>query len=278
GRDLRAGAVLLAGLDPGNPLLEAVAADHDQLALLNTERDARRLGGLHDGGSLVVSHAVDDIEPALRRVAGEQLAGNALAEVGLPLGVFDSDDLHLRIGLHGFTEAGAAARADPLLQRAGDERDLAPVAAAILQCLQRRYAGNTAQLDMVFADEAEVQVLRAVTRRRVDKDHRDAGLLGAGQRRYDRLLGAGDNGQHVELAGNGVVDLLRLQRSIEMLADRIDLHAEGVRARDKGLGQRGNEWMRRGRDEKRDLLAGRIGIHFGGDQERQAKCSKQSNT
>src|SRR5262245_30236200 len=32
--DLRAGAVLLARLDPGDALLEAIAADDDQLALL----------------------------------------------------------------------------------------------------------------------------------------------------------------------------------------------------------------------------------------------------
>src|SRR5262245_31653538 len=169
GRDLRAGAVLLAGLDPGNSLLEAVAADDDQLALLDTERNARGLGGLHDGGSLVVGHAVDHIEPALRRVAGEQLAGNALAEVGLPLGVFDGDDLHFRIGLHGFTEAGDAARADALLQRAGDERDLAPVAVTVLQCLQRRYTGDTAQLDMIPAREAEVEGLRAIARPRIER-------------------------------------------------------------------------------------------------------------
>ncbi len=60
----------------------------------------------------------------------------------------------------------------------------------------------------------------------VDQDHRHAGLLGADQRRHDSLLGAGDDGQHVELAGDGVVDLLRLQGCVEMLADRIDLHAE----------------------------------------------------
>ena len=73
---------------------------------------------------------------------------------------------------------------------------------------------------MILADEAEVEVLGAVARRRVDQDDRHAGLFGADQRRHDRLLGAGDDGEHVELAGDGVVDLLRLQRRIEMLSRR----------------------------------------------------------
>jgi hypothetical protein len=85
---------------------------------------------------------------------------------------------------------------------------------------------DAAELDVVLADETEVEVLGAVAGRGVDQDHRHAGLLGADQRRHDSLLGAGDDGQHVELAGDGVVDLLRLQGCVEMLADRIDLHAE----------------------------------------------------
>ena len=79
---------------------------------------------------------------------------------------------------------------------------------------------------MVLADEAEVKVLGAVAGRGVDQDHRHAGLFGAGQRRHDRLLGAGDDGQDVELAGDGVIHLLRLQGCVKVLADRIDLHAE----------------------------------------------------
>src|SRR6516162_4244987 len=226
GRHLRSSAVLLAGLDPGNALLEAIAADDDQFALLDAERNARRFRGLHDGGGLVVGHTVDDVEPALGRKSREQLAGDALAEVGLPLGVLDGDDLSLRIGLHGLAEAGDPARADTLLQRAGDERDLAAVAAALLERLQYRYPCDAAELDVVLADEAEVEVLGAVAGWGVDQDHRHAGLLGADQRRHDSLLGAGNDGQHVELAGDGVVDLLRLQGCVEMLADRIDLHAE----------------------------------------------------
>src|SRR5262245_52761051 len=135
GRDLRARAVLLAGLDPGNALLEAVAADDDQFALLDAERNTGRFRGLHDGGCLVVGHTVDDVEPALGRKSREQLAGDALAEVGLPLGVLDGDDLSPRIGLQRLAEAGDPARADTLLQRTGDERDLAAVAAALLERL-----------------------------------------------------------------------------------------------------------------------------------------------
>src|SRR5262245_9517093 len=93
--NLRAGAVLVAGLDPGNPLLEAIAADDDQFALLYAERNTRGLRGLHDGGSLIVSHAVDNVEPALWCETREQLAGDALAQIGLPLGVLDGDDLRL---------------------------------------------------------------------------------------------------------------------------------------------------------------------------------------
>ena len=115
GRHLRARAVLLAGLDPGNALLEAVAADDDQLALLDAKGNARRFRGLHDGGGLVVGHAINDVEPTLGRKSREQLTGDALAEVGLPLGVLDGDDLSLRIGLHGLAEAGDPARADTLL-------------------------------------------------------------------------------------------------------------------------------------------------------------------
>src|SRR5215213_7159059 len=49
--DLDAGAVLLARLDGGNTLFEAVAADHDELALLDPERNACRFRGLQDAGS-----------------------------------------------------------------------------------------------------------------------------------------------------------------------------------------------------------------------------------
>src|SRR5262245_5982345 len=194
GGDLRAGAVLIARLDPGDALLEAIAADDDQLALLDAERNASSLGGLHDGGGLVVGHAVDDVEPALGRVAGEQLAGDPLAEVGLPLGVLDGHDLHLWVGFHGLAEAGDTTRTDALLQRACDKRDLAPITATVLQRLQHRFTGDAAELDVILAHEAQVEVLGAVARRRVDEDDRHAGLLGAHQRGNDRLLGAGDNG------------------------------------------------------------------------------------
>src|SRR4051794_3297186 len=97
GRDLGAGAVLLAGLDPGNTLLQTVAADDDQLALVGAQRNARRLSGLHDGGGLVIGHAVHHVQPALRGVARKELAGNTLAEVGLPLGVLDRHDLSFRL-------------------------------------------------------------------------------------------------------------------------------------------------------------------------------------
>ena len=96
-------------------MLEAVAADDDQFAPLDAERNARRFCGLHDGGGLVIGHAIDDVEPALGRKSREQLTSDALAEVGLPFGVLDGDDLSLRIGFHGLAEAGDPAGANTLL-------------------------------------------------------------------------------------------------------------------------------------------------------------------
>src|SRR5262249_11449620 len=125
-----------------------------------------------------------------------------------------------------FAEAGDPARADTLLQGAGDERDLAAVAAALLERLQYRYPCDAAELDVVLADEAEVEVVGAVAWRGDDQDQRPAGLLDGDQPLHDSLVGAGNDGQYVELASDGVIDLLRLQCCVEMLADRIDLHAE----------------------------------------------------
>src|SRR5438270_12078482 len=85
--NLGACAVLVAGLDAGDALLEAVAADDDQFALLDPERNIGRLRRLDDRGGLIVSHAIDHIEAPLRRKPREQLAGDALAEIGLPLGI-----------------------------------------------------------------------------------------------------------------------------------------------------------------------------------------------
>src|SRR5262249_10678213 len=50
------------------------------------------------------------------------------------------------------------------------------------------FTGNAAEFDMIFAHEAEVEILGAVARRRVDEDDRYAGLFGADQRGNDRLL------------------------------------------------------------------------------------------
>src|SRR5207253_2780473 len=143
----------------------------------------------------------------------------------------------------------------PFSTPSGMPADLAAVAAALLERLQYRYPGDAAELDVVLADEAEVEVLGAVAGWGVDQDHRRAGLLGADQRRHDSLLGAGDDGQHVELAGDGVVDLLRLQCRIEMLTDRVHFHPERVRLGNESLGQRRDERVRRRRDEKGDLFA-----------------------
>src|SRR5829696_8171560 len=113
-RNLDAGTVLLPRLDAGDALLEAIAADHDQLALLDPERDARGFSCLHDGGGLVVGHTINDVEAALRRKAREQLAGHALAQVRLPLGIFGCHDLDLGIGFYPLAETGETPWADAL--------------------------------------------------------------------------------------------------------------------------------------------------------------------
>ena len=128
---------------------------------------------------------------------------------------------------------------------------------------------------MILTYKTEVKVLRTVARRRVDEEDRDTGLLGADQGGHDSLLGAGDDGQHIELAGDGVVDLLRLQCRIEMLTDRVHFHPERVRLGNESLGQRRDERVRRRRDEKDDLFALWIGVRGGRGQERQAKRSNR---
>ena len=117
-------------------------------------RNIRRYTPIGAAGALIEVNVFD----ARGRTASASL--DALAEVGLPLGVFDRNDLRLGIRLQGFAKAGDAARADTLLQRARAECDLASVATTVLQRLQHRYTGDAAQLDMILADDGP-QVLEA---------------------------------------------------------------------------------------------------------------------
>ena len=86
------------------------------MPFLHSQRNVRRLGRLHDGGGLVVGHAVNHVQAALGGEAREQLTGDALSDVGRPLGVLDGDDLGFRIGLERLAEPDDTAWPDALLQ------------------------------------------------------------------------------------------------------------------------------------------------------------------
>src|SRR5262249_25534605 len=161
-RDLRDRAVHLAGADGVEPFLLAVAAEHDELLCAATDGDAGGVRGLDRGHRLVVGHAVDRVEPAGGGEARIELAGEPLAGGGVPPPILDRRDLDLRIARHRLLEAGDAARTRALLQRAGDQRHLATVAAAVLERLHRDLADDAAHLVLILPDEGDIEILRTV--------------------------------------------------------------------------------------------------------------------
>ena len=87
------------------PSAIAVAADDDQLALFEAERNPGCFGSALDRDRLVVRHAVHHVETALRREAREKLTGDLLTFGRIPKGVLGGHHVDLWIGFDCLVES-----------------------------------------------------------------------------------------------------------------------------------------------------------------------------
>ena len=101
---------------------------------------------------------------------------------------------------HGF-EGGHARHDVDLLRQAGDGDDLGLGLALRGQALDQFLAGETAEIGVVGADIGREEIFLFLLHRRGKQHDRDAGRLGARQRRDDRLI--------VDVAQHDQVEFLR---------------------------------------------------------------------
>ena len=149
---------------------------------------------------------------ALKRTSSSPVIFSVKAVFHLPSSAATSSIARM-LGQHGLEGCHAVLDVE-LLGGAGHRNDLRLGLARGHQPLDHAFAGQAPEFAVIGADIGREQLFVVLLQRRDDEHDRNAGRLGAGQRRHHGLVVDVDQHDDVEFLRDRIVDLLRLHRGV----------------------------------------------------------------